>query len=86
MKSSLALCSKVKRKRCALARLLVSEAKLWLLDEPYSNLDQEGVELVDRLLDRHLGAGGACVLATHGAHRPPWAGTVDYHLVSGAAA
>ncbi len=74
------------RKRCALARLLVSEAQLWLLDEPYSNLDQEGVELVDRLLDSHLGAGGACVLATHGAHRPQWAGTVDYHLISGAAA
>jgi len=73
------------RKRCALARLLVSEAKLWLLDEPYSNLDQEGVELVDRMLSDHLGAGGACVLATHGAHRPDWAGTIDYHLVSGAA-
>ena len=74
------------RKRCALARLLVSEAQLWLLDEPYSNLDQEGVELVDSLLNRHLDAGGACVLATHGAHRPQWAGTTDYHLVSGAAA
>jgi len=74
------------RKRCALARLLVSEAQLWLLDEPYSNLDQEGVELVDRLLDCHLGGGGACVLATHGAHRPAWNGRVDYHLVSGAAA
>jgi heme exporter protein A len=74
------------RKRCALARLLVSEAQLWLLDEPYSNLDQEGVELVDILLNRHLDAGGACVLATHGAHRPQWAGTTDYHLVSGAAA
>jgi heme exporter protein A len=74
------------RKRCALARLLVSEAQLWLLDEPYSNLDQEGVELVDRLLDNHLGGGGACVLATHGAHRPAWPGTVDYHLLSGAAA
>lgn len=74
------------RKRCALARLLVSEAKLWLLDEPYSNLDQEGVELVDRMLNDHLGAGGACVLATHGAHRPDWAGTIDYHLLSGAAA
>jgi len=72
------------RKRCALARLLVSESKLWLLDEPYSNLDQEGVELVDEMLDNHLGAGGACVLATHGAHRPAWAGTIDYHLVSGA--
>jgi ABC-type transport system involved in cytochrome c biogenesis ATPase subunit len=56
-----------------------------LLDEPYSNLDQEGVELVDRLLNSHLEAGGACVLATHGAHRPEWADTVDYHLISGAA-
>ena len=74
------------RKRCALARLLLSESELWLLDEPYSNLDQEGVELVDRLLTSHLEGGGACVLATHGAHRPEWAGTIDFHLVSGAAA
>lgn len=74
------------RKRCALARLLLSEASLWLLDEPYSNLDIEGVELVDRLLVRHLEEGGAAVVATHGAHRPEWSGTVDYFLVSGAAA
>jgi heme exporter protein A len=74
------------RKRCALARLLLSEADLWLLDEPYSNLDTEGVELVDRLLVRHLEGGGAAVVATHGAHRPEWPGTVDYFLVSGAAA
>ena len=72
------------RKRCALSRLLLSETELWLLDEPYSNLDQQGVELVDSLLQDHLSAGGACVLATHGAHRPEWSGTVDYHLVSGA--
>lgn len=73
------------RKRCALARLLVSESQLWLLDEPYSNLDVEGVELVDEILNNHLHAGGACVLATHGAHRPDWAATRDFHLVSGAA-
>lgn len=73
------------RKRCALARLLLSETELWLLDEPYSNLDQQGVELVDAILDRHLEAGGGCVLATHGAHRPPWRGTQNYHLLSGAA-
>jgi len=72
------------RKRCALARLLLSETELWLLDEPYSNLDQEGVELVDSILTRHLQDGGACVLATHGAHRPSWRGTHDFHLVSGA--
>jgi heme exporter protein A len=74
------------RKRCALARLLLSEAELWLLDEPYSNLDIEGVELVDRLLVRHLEAGGSAVLATHGAHRPDWPGTIDYQLISGAVA
>jgi heme exporter protein A len=74
------------RKRCALARLLLSENELWLLDEPYSNLDQEGVELVDAMLTTHLEAGGACVLATHGAHRPAWHGTHDFRLVSGASA
>lgn len=74
------------RKRCALARLLLTENELWLLDEPYSNLDVEGVALVDRMLTRHLDSGGACVLATHGAHRPEWPGTQDCLLVSGAAA
>jgi heme exporter protein A len=74
------------RKRCALARLLLGHAQLWLLDEPYSNLDTEGMELVDRILDDHLSGGGACVLATHGAHRPPWPNTIDYRLESGAVA
>ena len=74
------------RKRCALARLLLSNTELWLMDEPYSNLDQEGVDLVDQMLVEHLEAGGACVLATHGNHRPDWAHTQDYRLISGAAA
>ena len=74
------------RKRCALARLLLSENELWLLDEPYSNLDVEGVALVDSMLTRHLEGGGGCVVATHGAHRPDWQGTKDCLLVSGAAA
>lgn len=72
------------RKRCALGRLLLGNSKLWLLDEPYSNLDQQGVGLVDDILINHLSAGGACVLATHGNHRPDWVKTHDYHLVSGA--
>ena len=74
------------RKRCALARLLLSNTELWLMDEPYSNLDQEGVDLVDQMLVEHLEAGGACVLATHGNHRPDWARTQHYRLISGAAA
>lgn len=58
------------RKRTALARLLLGKANLWLLDEPYTNLDTDGIALVDRLLDQHLSGGGAAVIATHGAHRP----------------
>jgi heme exporter protein A len=72
------------RKRCALARLLLAEADLWLLDEPYSNLDQEGVALVDTMLAGHLETGGSCVLATHGAHRPEVENIQEQHLVSGA--
>lgn len=58
------------RKRCALARLLLTGAPLWLLDEPYSNLDDAGTGLLDRLLGQHLDSGGACVLSTHGERRP----------------
>jgi len=72
------------RKRCALARLLLSPAELWLLDEPYSNLDDEGVALVDRLLQEHSRQGGGCVLATHGKHRPEIAGRAEIQLLSGA--
>lgn len=74
------------RKRCALGRLLLSGARLWLLDEPYSNLDDEGVAVVDQLLGEHLSRGGACVVATHGAHRPAGLNTRDCRLVSGAMA
>ncbi len=59
------------RKRLSLARLRLSPATLWLLDEPYANLDRDGMALVDRLLAEHLLAGGAALITTHGAYAPP---------------
>ncbi|MBS0569707.1 MAG: heme ABC exporter ATP-binding protein CcmA [Proteobacteria bacterium] len=56
------------RKRVALARLLLVPAALWLLDEPYANLDREGIELVNRLLDNHAHRGGAALITSHGAY------------------
>ncbi|NIM70656.1 MAG: heme ABC exporter ATP-binding protein CcmA [Xanthomonadales bacterium] len=73
------------RKRCALARLLLSEASLWLLDEPYSNLDPQGMSMLDGMLHRHLQAGGACVLTTHGSLLPQGLETQELRLESGAA-
>lgn len=57
--------SQGQRRRAALARLLVSEAPLWLLDEPYSALDVEGVSALNERIGRHRAAGGAVVYTTH---------------------
>ncbi len=59
------------RKRLSLARLLLSPARLWLLDEPYANLDRDGITLVDRLLNKHLSESGAALITTHGAYAAP---------------
>jgi heme exporter protein A len=52
-------------RRLSLARLLVSERPLWLLDEPSAALDAEGEKLLGRLIDRHRAKGGAAIIATH---------------------
>jgi heme exporter protein A len=74
------------RKRCALARLLISTARLWLLDEPYSNLDRNGIAMLDGLLRQHVDAGGACVLTTHGSLRPSGFEMQECELISGSRA
>ena len=71
------------RKRCSLARLLFCDEALWLLDEPYSNLDHEGIVMLDRILRAHLDAGGACVLTTHGSLRPEGFDLQECHIQSG---
>jgi heme exporter protein A len=53
------------RRRVALARLLLSAAPLWVLDEPITNLDVAGIALVESLLARHLEQGGMIVAAAH---------------------
>ena len=59
------------KKRLALARLLLVPAPLWLLDEPYANLDLAGIALVNRLVEAHLAAGGAALITSHGAYATP---------------
>ena len=58
-------------KRLALARLQLSPARLWLLDEPYANLDLDGIALVNRLISAHVAARGSVLLTTHGAYAAP---------------
>jgi len=53
------------RKRAALARLLLEDRAIWLLDEPASPLDQEGRALLGALLDQHAKKGGIILAAVH---------------------
>lgn len=53
------------RRRVALALLILSDARLWLLDEPFTAIDRTGVELIERLMAAHLQRGGAIMLTSH---------------------
>lgn len=57
--------SQGQKKRVALARLLVSQAPLWILDEPFVALDVDAVALLDEVIRAHVEAGGLVVLTTH---------------------
>lgn len=52
-------------RRAALAKLMLIDRPLWLLDEPYTSLDQEGINKTEQLLNRHLKRGGLAIIATH---------------------
>lgn len=53
------------KRRLALARLLLSGAILWILDEPVTNLDVAGVDLVEDLVREHVERGGLALAAAH---------------------
>ena len=53
------------QKRIALARLWVSEAPLWILDEPFTAIDKKGVEVLTALFENHAKKGGMVILTSH---------------------
>ncbi|MCK9531327.1 MAG: cytochrome c biogenesis heme-transporting ATPase CcmA [Gammaproteobacteria bacterium] len=53
------------QRRVALARLLVTQARLWVLDEPFTALDLAGRRQIETMLAEHAAAGGIAILTTH---------------------
>lgn len=53
------------QRRVALARLCLSQAPLWILDEPLTAIDKQGVELLIELFSQHVYHGGMVLFTTH---------------------
>jgi heme exporter protein A len=53
------------RRRAALARVMLSRAPLWLLDEPLNALDAPAQQAFRAVLQQHLAHGGLAIAATH---------------------
>ena len=57
--------SQGQRRRVALARLALTQAPLWILDEPFTALDKASVRSLQTRLEGHLEDGGMVILTTH---------------------
>lgn len=72
-----AVLSSGQRRRLSLARLLVSAADIWLMDEPTVGLDTASVRAVETIVAAHRRRGGSVVLSTHVEFRLPGGDTLD---------
>ena len=57
--------SQGQKQRVALARLLMSKADLWILDEPFTAIDQTGVAHFEQLIGNFAAQGGAVIITAH---------------------
>ncbi|UCC55545.1 MAG: cytochrome c biogenesis heme-transporting ATPase CcmA [Gammaproteobacteria bacterium] len=53
------------QRRLALARLLVTDTVLWILDEPFTSLDTHGIKVIEKLLEQHTASGGMLAVTSH---------------------
>lgn len=53
------------KRRLSLARLLMTHNALWILDEPFTALDKQGIALTEQLMSEHCDQGGLIVLTSH---------------------
>ena len=52
-------------RRVALARLIISKASLWYLDEPFAALDKQGIAFIESCMQAHIEQGGAILFSSH---------------------
>jgi len=53
------------KRRVALAQLLLTQSKIWILDEPYTSLDVVAVAFLEDIFAKHVQAGGILIITSH---------------------
>jgi heme ABC exporter ATP-binding subunit CcmA len=71
------------RRRAGLAVIVARRPELWLLDEPHAGLDQDGRDVVDRVIHRAAADGATVVVASHEIERATRVATRTVHLAGG---
>ena len=59
------LLSAGQKQRVSLARLLMNDLRIWLLDEPATSLDRHGIVILEEMLSQHVRRGGILVYTSH---------------------
>lgn len=70
-------------RRVALARLYISKASIWILDEPFTAIDRFGVQNLETLLQRHVSNGGLVILTTHQPLAIPCVRLIELQIAGG---
>jgi len=53
------------KRRIVLSALFITQSKVWLLDEPFTALDSDGINVIEAQITKHCNNNGICVLTTH---------------------
>ncbi|MCW8930841.1 MAG: cytochrome c biogenesis heme-transporting ATPase CcmA [Gammaproteobacteria bacterium] len=53
------------KRRVAIAQVMLSDARLWILDEPFTSLDVTGIDFFLKVIQKHVAGGGMVLLTTH---------------------
>ena len=56
-------------RRLTLAKMILSEKPIWIMDEPTAAMDERGTELIDNLVTHHIQRGGSAIIASHDSTR-----------------
>ena len=65
-------------KKLEFLRLIIENKKVWILDEPLSNLDEDSIELMKQTFEDHCAKEGSIIFSSH--HNPGIYVTDEIHL------